>query len=202
MSRGGGVRYFIILAVVFNFLFPQIVEIGSYYSDLFTLPNEILNNINMKYVGGYSTYFLLGWYLRFNDIKRKNFFYVLGLLSIVTGIIMTYVLSTSFDQAIQMYSNMYVNVLLQTIMVFIFVKSHSSQCSCKNSVFINKISKYSLGIYAIHVVIINVVYEILDYVEVDSAYVTVPIVFSCAFIVAFIICLFLGKIRWFKQFVM
>ena len=195
------VKYFIVLAFIFNFLFPQIVEIGSYYSELFTNIKYILENVNMKYVGGYTTYFILGWYLRFVNIRERKTIYVLGILSIVVEIVMTYVLSERFNEAIQMYDNLSVNVLLQTMMIFVFVKLHVKKDNCQNPAVISWISKYSLGIYAMHAGIVTVVYIILERIGIDIAYITVPIVYICAFGGAFIISFVLGKIKWLKQLV-
>ena len=66
------VRYFIFLAIVFGFLFPQIIEMGSYISNIFDNLKTVLNYIGMNYVSGYLLYFILGWYLRFYEIKNKK----------------------------------------------------------------------------------------------------------------------------------
>ena len=67
------VEYFIILSLVFTYILPQIISIGRNYSSLFeTLNNVMENKLCLKYVGAYTTYFILGWYINNHEINNKK----------------------------------------------------------------------------------------------------------------------------------
>lgn len=68
------IEYFLILSFVFTFLFGEVIRIGSYFSDVFVfLKTHFFGQIGMEFVGGYTAYFILGWYLHNYEIKHKNY---------------------------------------------------------------------------------------------------------------------------------
>ena len=194
------VRYFIFLAIIFGFLLPQFVEIGSYFSNVFDNLQTILNYIGMDYVSGYLLYFILGWYLRFYEIKNKKIIYFLGIISIIFEISMTYFLSLHFNKAIQTYSNLSLNVLFQSMMVYIYIKDKYSKAK-KNNTFINFISHYSLGIYAIHACIIDLTYMLLDKSDITSSLIGIPILFLVSFGISLLGSFMMNKTNLLKKFV-
>ncbi len=195
------IEYFIILALIFTFLIPQIISIGSNYSNLFEHINEIIENINLKYVGGYTAYFLLGWYLNNFEIKRKNIVYYLGIISLIITIFGTYILSISLGKSVRMYGNLMLNIFFQALCIFVFIKDKIEKNSFKESKVISLISKNSLGIYAMHVMIVKLTYEVLNSIKLDIALISIPITFVTAFIVSFIVTSIFRKLPVLKKVV-
>lgn len=194
------VEYFIILSIIFTYIIPQIISIGSNYSNLFEHLNYIMqNNLQLRYVGGFTTYFILGWYINNFDIKNKKIIYLFGFLGLLISIIGTYILSITTGKALQMYGNLNINVLLQSVAIFIFVKEIFINVQNGNNKFINAISKYSLGIYAIHALVIQIMYKILSKINFDIALINIPIVFIVSFSVSFLCALILNKIPVLKK---
>ena len=145
------VEYFIILSLVFTYILPQIISIGRNYSDLFeTLNNVMENKLCLKYVGGYTTYFILGWYINNHEINNKKIIYTLGVAGLLVSIFGTYILSVTTGRSLEMHDELSLNVLFPSIATFLFVKTKRANAQDKNNKFINRISQNSLGIYVIY----------------------------------------------------
>ncbi len=197
------IEYFIVLSFMFVFLLPQLSTIGSYYSPNFKYLNMIVESLNIKYISGYTIYFILGWYLSNYDIKRTKTIYVLGISSILIEIIMTYVLSIKNNIPTQLYDNMSVNVLLQSTMIFIYTKKHYKKIADTKFLrnIILNITNYSLGIYALHVLYIDVIYAILRKINIIDSYFSIPLVFISSLLLSLATSFFIGKIHCLKKLV-
>ena len=194
------VEYFIILSIIFTYIIPQIISIGSNYSNLFEHINDIIERkLSLKYVGGFTTYFILGWYINNYELNNKRIIYILGLFGVLITIMGTYILSNTTGKALQMYGNLYINVLFQTVAVFVIIKDKFKNMHTNN--IINSISKYSLGIYAIHALIVTIMYRIIEKVNIDFALINIPVVFIVSFVFAYLISFILSKIPVLKKVV-
>ena len=195
------IKYFIILALLFTFLIPQIITIGTNYFTIFESINKLLEKINIKYVGGYTAYFILGWYLNNFDFKKKKTVYFLGIFSAIITILGTYILSASTGKAIQMYGWLTLNVFLQTFSVFVFVKDKFEKQNDKKNKMISLISKNSLGIYAIHMMIVTYSYMIIEKINFDIGIINILIVFGSSLLLSLIATMALHKIPVLKKVV-
>ncbi|MDO4475236.1 MAG: acyltransferase family protein [Lachnospiraceae bacterium] len=195
------VRYFLILAFVFNFLLPQVSDIGAKFWAPMGYIREVCDSVNIRYVGGFMAYFVLGWYLKRYELKQKKMLYGLGTMCVLAEIVMTYVLSVHQGKPVQMYGNMQVNVLLQTAMWFVLVKACVEQGNKNVSSFVRLVSQYSLGIYALHAGLINILYRWLDHAGMNKAYLNIPVVFVCSFTGALGLAVLLGKNRMTRNLV-
>lgn len=194
------IEYFIMLSMIFSFFIPQIINIGSKYNDIFNSINKVVENINIKYVGGFTTYFLLGWYLHNYDLKNKKAVYILGVISMFITIMGTYIFSISTREANQMYGNLTLNVLFQTIMIFSIVKEKYNKNTERNK-YIDLISNNSLGIYAIHFVIVSIMSRILIEMNINIAIINIPIIFICTFLISNFVVSLLKKITILEKIV-
>lgn len=197
------VEYFIILSIIFTYIIPQTINIGSNYSSLFGYLNNIINNyLQLKYIGGFTAYFILGWYIHNYDVKNKKIIYFLGFICLFISIIGTYILSISTGKSIEiMYGNLTVNVLFQSIAIFIFIKDKFINKNKGNNKIIESISKHSLGIYAIHALIITIMYKIFKKTNIDLAIINIPVTFIVSFIFAYLSSVILSKIPVLKKIV-
>ncbi len=195
------VEYFIILAIVFTFIVPQIINIGSNYSSIFEYIQKIIDCINMNYVGGFTTYFILGWYINNYDIKNKKVLYTLGFVSALVTIIGTGILSITTGQPIQLYGDITINVLLYSVMIFVLVKNRYKKENNHENKLISIISKNSLGIYAMHPVIIASISIILESINMNVAIINIPITYILAFVISFIGTYIFSKISILKNVV-
>lgn len=196
------VQYFIVLSMIFTFALPQIIQVGGYYNGGFGVFKELLENkIALYYVGGYTTYFLLGWYLNNFDLKKKKLIYCLGIIGAFVTIMGTYVLFVTTGRALQLYNNLGLNVLFMSIALFVFIRNRFSGAGVKERGMVKVVSKYSLGIYAIHALIVEVAYLALDRIGSSLAIINIPIVFVLAFSISLLLSFIASKIPLLKRLV-
>lgn len=157
-------KYFLSLALIFNFLFFHIsLFIGYFGSDfLFRLKNisgidHFVKLMELHLVSGYSSYFVLGHFLNKSQLspRRRTVIYALGFVGFVSSCIF---------YLIQPYRNetrgvsfffpdgyFLVNFLLEAVAVFVFFK----YCNLKQNRVITTLSKYSFGAYLVHYLVLK-----------------------------------------------
>lgn len=198
------VEYFLVLSFVFAFLIPQVAQIVECINPDFDLFNEVLKTLNLQFVGGYTFYFILGWYLHNFDVKNKNLIYILGFLSVVFTIVGTYFTAALFDKPTMVMDNNCVNVASYSAMVFVFFKNRFVHNRNRYSLFTsatNCISKYSLGVYAIHAGVITLLNIAFVKLNMNFAVFTIPVAFIVAFVISIITSIVLSKIPFLKKMV-
>lgn len=116
-----------------------------------------------------------------------------------TTIFGTYILSYSTGKILLMYDNLYLNILFQSIAVFVLIKDIFKDK--QNSIVISSISKYSLGIYAVHVLIIKIIFKALEMKNMHFALINIPLVFIVTFALSYLISYMFNKIPFLKRVV-
>ena len=154
------IRYYLLIALLFSFVFSFAIVIFEHISffdkNIIELVKSNYENLNVKFVLGYTPYFLLGYYLDkvFIPPKWRRGIYFLGLLGFLMNIFGNLWLSEEaivppFDEGIQ------VPVLLQCIGIFVFAKYNVSKY---DSSILKLLSKFTFGVYLVHILI----REVLD----------------------------------------
>lgn len=103
----------------------------------------------------YTGYYILGYYLTKFDLKSSKSLNLIGLICLFITFYGTYLISAPnnlFGSYFVNYLNF--NTVLVSIMVFLYFKDKN----LKSNVIINSISKYSFGIYLIHVIIMEFIF--------------------------------------------
>ena len=196
------VEYFLIISIFITFLIPQLISICCNYSNLFNYFDNIVNNyIQLKYVGGYTTYFILGWYINKYDFKYKKTIYIFGIVGLFITIFGSYFLSVSLNQNMQLFDDLSINILLFSVAVFLFVKNKLYHIKNHNNKIVDTISKNSLGIYGIHVFFVTLILNILDSYSLNYALIFIPFVFLLSFFLSLLCTILLSKIPGLKKFV-
>ncbi len=195
------IEYFMILSIIFSFILPQIVSFASNYNSLFEHINIIFDNINLKYVGGFTTYFILGWYLNNFDIKNKRIIYILGITGLVITFTATAILSITTKKSIQMYDELTINIFFQALMVFTIVKNKYKSLDNINNKLLLGISKNSLGIYAVHPLLLTITYMIFEKLNLNNAIINIPIAFAIVLFISYVIVYIMRKIPFLKNVV-
>lgn len=154
-------RYFLLLAFLFTFLIPELIQIVALKSELAAgLINDKLDMMRLFMVLGYTGYFVLGYYLSKTTVKGKAevAIYILGILGAIFTIVSTALLSNYKGVADALfYNNLTVNVLSMSVAVFVLFKNHIHKaCSreCGNR-FWQLISRCSLGVYLVHLIVLE-----------------------------------------------
>lgn len=192
------VKCFIFLGLVFEYFAPEIIKIICYFNKNFDIYQNLLKNFGLNYVGGVTLYYILGWYLRFHEIKKKKIVYLLGIISILFEFSMTHFMSVYFNKPIQLYDNLSPHVLLQSVMMFTFFKE---KVNSKKNVFLSIVAHYSLGIYAIHASIIDTLYMVLNLMNFSNALIVILTIFIISLLLSLLISIILSRFKIFKNIV-
>ena len=156
-NRKGIFTYLVILCFIINSLIPFLIKVLNIKNLDFPIYITIGN--------GYIFFVLIGYLLKEYDVgKLKKLIYVLAILGLLAHIIGTYYLSNKASMIVGTFKD-YINVpsVLYAVGVFVFFKDVGNKImKTKFSKLINMLSKYTFGIYLVHVHIIEGVYYICN----------------------------------------
>jgi len=194
------VEYFMLLSAVFAFVIPQAAQLLACIDPAFVRIWELINNFYMNYPIGYTPYFVLGWYLRNQELCNRKILYALGIAGIAVTVLGTF---CTFEQAGEriFYDPFSLNVLLYTILIFVGCKSRFGAKQYADTLpgrSIKLIARCSLGIYALHLAFIGVMLRLFGSV---SSVIAVPVIFVLAFAGSLMGSLVMGKIPFLRKFV-
>ena len=155
--------YYLLLSFVFAFIIPSVMALAKdfgpqWMNSLVRVANDVITDMHMQLVLGYSAYFVLGYVLSEPDsVKSKSIdrcIYVLGILGFLLTILVTLFASHRKAEAVTYYSNFTVNVLLESIAVFTAFRRMDFKNERLNRVMA-RLAKYSFGAYLVHPMIIE-----------------------------------------------
>ncbi|MBQ3654612.1 MAG: acyltransferase family protein, partial [Synergistaceae bacterium] len=136
--------YFLVLSLIFAFILPQTSGIVMHFSERYgRLLEKFSDGFGMFFVMGYAGYFLLGYVMSKITMSRtlERVIYALGLAGLCASVI-----SPS--------DRISVNVLLESVAVFVFFMRHFASDGAR---IIRLLSRYSFGVYLVHVAVLNAV---------------------------------------------
>ena len=199
------VVYFVVLAFLFAFLFPQIINVvGLKLEGPASILNEFISKFRVEMVLGYSGYFVLGYLLSQVRISKKAeaLIYVLG----VGGLTVTFFASAWMAKrqgSTELFSDeLTVNVLMMTIAIFVFAKQHMNKPlkSEKATRVLSYISKCTFGVYLVHPLIIDCLKRFVGITNLSfNPIISVPILAMIVFICSMGISAILNKIPFVKK---
>lgn len=158
-------RYFLLLALLFTFVLPELATLLSDLPDPFAArlgqcAAGLLDNASIQMTAGYVAYFVLGYYLSTTDIKPRlrRISYALGLLGLLATFLLIWADSVQKQAPYGKYGNAFtVNVLLISVAVFLFAKYHLPAPGAPGRLggLMRGLSNCSFGIYLIHPLVIE-----------------------------------------------
>lgn len=196
------VKYFLILWFVFAVVLRTVIEIFSV-----DLLKEILyEKMYINFVLGYTGYFVLGYFLKKHEFSKKIniLVYVLGIIGFLVTILGTYISSIGQEKTyLEFYQNLTPNVLAMSVAIFILCKNVFSNKELKTKTInlINKLSRYSLGIYLVHVLVISVLTKLNIDVLRFNPFIGVILISAIVFLFSYIISAVLNKIKFINKYV-
>ena len=194
-------KYFLLLALLFTFLLPQAVKIITIFSEYYgAFAKEVIGHFNFYFVMGFPGYFLLGYILSKIEFtkKQERIIYTLGILGFLVTIIMSVIVSFVSGEASEIfYSSTTVNVLCESVAVFVFFKKKFN----RPSKIIMLLSKYSFGAYLIHAYILEEVIKNslgLNTLSFNPIF-SVPVISGLVFIISFAASAILNNVPFLKK---
>lgn len=188
------VEYFLILAFCFGALIPNALRHLQLLSPAFSAFEDLYNNFHFEYALGYTGYFILGWYLNNYEVRFKKLLYMLGAAGVLVTAFGTVGLSRLLGEYYSLSGNFQTNVIFYAIAVFLIVKSiyRTKQYSDSKAYgIVDFLCKHSLGIYAIHAILVPISRNIIN---LDMAVLKVPVEFLLTLSVSIIIAFIVRKI--------
>lgn len=202
------IKYYLIVSFVFAFLFPQIICLLKDFSSgpMIKIANIVNRNItymNMNFVMGYVFYFVLGYYINSIKLSKKQrlCIYCLGIIGFCFTVIFDSIIAIKTQKACDnYYGNFMVNILLESLAVFVFFKYVDFKKQ-KMNVIIIKLSKFSFGAYLIHALVIEQSSKYGINSMMCNPLVAVPITAIIVFTISFIISFICNNIPILKKYI-
>lgn len=203
-------KYFFVLAFVFAYLWPQTVQMFNDFggeSFIVRVVNAFqsdVNSMNFHFVLGYTCYFILGYYLRHKELSKKSRYmiYFLGIMGFAGTIFLNSYLSIKMQRAVgNYYGNFTVNVLLESIAVFVWFQYHPFRNRRLNT-WMRVLSKYSFGAYLLHVMVMEQLDWKLGWNAMRfSPIAAIPAVGITVFVIAFVLSGIINHIPVLKKYI-
>ncbi len=188
------ILYFIILSLSFQFLTNFIQSLGLLNFKINTLA-AFLNQFELKFVMGFTSYYLTGWYIHNCEIvshkRLKLFFIVIGLISSLLLIIVF----TQISGKVGFYENRGLLVYIYSSCLFCLLRQINKDI--KDKKFIYTLSKLCFGVYVIHDIFLKIYSIKFPYCARPCLYITS--IFLTTTILSFIIVFVASKIPIVKK---
>lgn len=202
------IKYFLILSFVFYFIKTQTELISTHLlngnvATVLQNFNTVFHNFHMDIVSGFFVNFILGYYINKKDIIKKHriAIYILGIIGLILTISLNMLASKNAGESLEaFYSADTINVLLMSTAVFVFFKYNVKGNERFNKIIV-KLSKYSFGVYLVHIFIIQVLTAIgLETTSFHPA-LSVPFITIITTLVSYLVSLVLNKIPVIKKYI-
>lgn len=196
-------KYFLVLVLIFALFLPECSDIISVFSEKWAdLFQSILShNFYVHFPVGYTGYFLLGYVLDRADISHKleRMIYLAGIIGAGMTILMTsYASFLKNEPQTFFYNDLSVNVLLESMAMFVFFKQH---CNHESSVIVRKLSQYSFGAYLVHPAVMFSLEKLgLNTLTFNPVF-SVPAITAIMFVVSFMLSAVLNHIPVVKKYI-
>lgn len=182
------VEIFITIALLTQFTVPILKEVASVWDDA----NFIIQYIEkfcFDFYGGYTAYYIIGWYIVHIGVNKKYVLYILGAFSVVATVV--YVQLT-MDYA-NGYSNYNAFIFFYAVAVFTMLNSASIvEVSESVKKYIVLLSKLTFGVYVIHPFYLSLIGQVFVYTRRPFAYILCDFLICC--ILSFASCLVGSKV--------
>lgn len=159
------VRYFLLLAFIFAYLIPRILEVAGLFDSRIGSV-KLFDNLGFQYVAGYTSYYILGWYLHTVPVKKTGWLVGTGLAGLGVTVFGTMLLSACLGKTYLFYNNLSLHTLAVSVAVFCLVKSRYAGCTGEEpGAFLRAVyfvADNSLGVYAVHAVVLAVARTVLN----------------------------------------
>lgn len=154
--------YCVISIIAFEFVIPQLFwilnDVGRDNMQAVSIAFfKMFEKTHLNNFAGYASYFILGYWLNNLNLNRKNRYiiYTLGIIGMLFTMGMTYrVAVLEGGPRETYYEYISLNVLFESVSVFVYVKYNASRWRKINNV-VMCLSKCSFGVYLIHVLVLE-----------------------------------------------
>lgn len=192
-------EYYLLLILLFTFAIPSFLELMQLIDGrVYVAGNIVIENLQLNMLSGYIGYFVLGKYLDDISFSRTSLkkVYLAGFISFIYTAVLTIVSSHSYGYAyIGFFKNMSLNVLLESVSIFLFVKASCNSLSNNKAkkIFL-RLAKYTFGVYLIHVIVRDIINTYLFTTVSFNPVLSIPIMSLLTVLISMVLSSLLSKI--------
>ncbi len=195
------ILYLILLGLIFQFFSFDL----NYLIEKITGKSVVsgyFNKFQLSAVKGYITYYLIGWYIVNIPLKKsfRKILYALGILCTLFIVLGMQFISTNENKAYGFfYTETSLHVLIYAVAVFVFVYYLLQQKeNPKCATFIQQMANLTLGVYLLHVLIL----EIPDmFLQTNNVYLQIPLNWILTTVITFALIWVATKIPIVNKFI-
>lgn len=189
-------KYFLVVAFMVNTLIPFITSFGH-----LSILAEMLSKVQFHVPMGYAFYYVLGFWLnkRSFTVKQKRYLLMMLLAGILLTFVLTAYVSLASGKALQtFYGYFSLPVLMASVGVFALGKGIKLRAP-KAQRIVSALSTAALGVYMLHVIVLDQLHALGFDSMMFSPVVAVPLTALAAIAISYIISIALNKIPVFKN---
>jgi len=208
-------KYFLVASLLIIQVIPFLIHVAKncFHNRYIDVLEEVCGQLKMSMVGGYTSLFILGYYLNKLEIHSKLKFgliFLVGVISSLATYILQLVFSRKYKKEIKDFEDyLCINVTLATIAIFIFFKYPlnyvlEKYILSKGEYFkslLKKVSGLTMGIYVVHICWLDLFYELNVLYYNKSQFLYLPIHALLVWIVCALTIFVMKKIPLLKSFV-
>ena len=185
------ILFFVFVSIIIQFTLPVLNQIAIFYEDI-TFLLVFIEKFHLDFFGGYTTYYLLGWYIVHIGIGKKSVQYFLYLAGI-SSVLITF-FSVYFTQDYENgYSDLNIFILLYSVSVFLAL---TKLCKCRFKTIgqrrLKFFSNMSFGMYIVHPIVLELFQRTIVYYNYPLLYILVC--FCIVLIGSFVLCYICSKV--------
>lgn len=189
-------HYWLLGMFLFTSVIPFMIKLDIKY--ISTIMSSINGYMDLQFLGGWTLYFVLGYYIRQHSFSRKEKLVVCVLA--VAAFLFTfertilYCMRTGVAFGVQNYE--YPNIYLIGIGVVVFFKEEISRVKLSDrlKVLISKLSGLTFGIYLSHVLLLRILYAYGIDLRLSHPALSVPLVSFLVFVTGTLLTWIIHKI--------
>jgi len=186
--------------------FTGFIYIFRLIISIFNIKTTVLYPVPIFQATYYLGYFIIGYIiykrLSLNDYKKYNIklllVYIISTLITFVSTILLSIHNSSYFENLFAYRSLF--MMLSSISIFmLFIINKEKILSKLNENIILNLSKYSFGIYLIHVIVFNFITENINIINYSSL-LFIPLISLVIYIISYILVIIFNKIKILSQF--
>lgn len=202
-------KYFLIISFVFNILantffhvvLPCFQSLGR--NEIISALSKNYDNMHIDLLLGYSFYFVLGYYMSRRTFCKKTYLLIClsAAVACLVTILLTYAASVNKNTTwTGWYDYFSLNTMVESIGIFLLIKNVKIRCSHKQKTWIAAISRYTFGIYLVHVLILELFVQKNVLIS-SNALITIPVISAIVFLSSLVISVIINKIPVIRSYI-
>lgn len=196
-------QYWLVCLLIFTSLIPFLEKLNIKF--ISTVIGSINGYMDLKFMGGWTLYFVLGYFVQnhFFTQKQKMITYICASMAFIFNVLATIGYCLIYGEPMGILAYEYPNIIIFSLGVLVFFKENVSKIKLNYRVesYIVFVSKLTFGIYLSHVLLLKLWYQVGVNIQICHTTISVPFVASIVFISGAVLTWLLRKIPFLGHYV-